>query len=158
MCRVDNSWAVIYFQHLLPTELASFFYPCEVTRKISLALVNLQKSRKHNLTKNEVGWLVWLCGPWILKSSDGISHFSGIFPLARGWTTFYQTVGAPNCPGLGRDPTASSILTPHNSCDLTPPMCGTQQNWNLVWQEFPMTTTLPPRTKPRPRGLELILG
>ena len=28
--------------------------------------------------------LVWLCGPWILRSSDGISHFSGIFPLAQG--------------------------------------------------------------------------
>ena len=27
---------------------------------------------------------------------------------------------------------ASSILTPHNSCDLTPPILGTQQNWNLV--------------------------
>ena len=23
-------------------------------------------------------------GPWILRSSDGISHFSGIFPLAQG--------------------------------------------------------------------------
>ena len=34
--------------------------------------------------------------------------------------------------GIGRDPTASSILTPHNSCDLTPPMRGTQQNWSLV--------------------------
>ena len=34
--------------------------------------------------------------------------------------------------GIGRDPTASSILTPHNSCDLTPPMRGTQQSWNLV--------------------------
>ena len=34
--------------------------------------------------------------------------------------------------GIGRDPTASSILTPHNSCDLTPPMRGTQQIWNLV--------------------------
>ena len=28
--------------------------------------------------------LVWLCRPWILRSSDGISHFSGIFPLAQG--------------------------------------------------------------------------
>ena len=28
--------------------------------------------------------LVWLCEPWILRSSDGISHFSGIFPLAQG--------------------------------------------------------------------------
>ena len=33
----------------------------------------------------------------------------------------------------GRDPMASSILTPHKSCDLTPPlMFRTQQNWNLV--------------------------
>ena len=34
--------------------------------------------------------------------------------------------------GKGRDPMASSILTLHNSCDLTPPMWGTQQNWNRV--------------------------
>ena len=31
--------------------------------------------------------------------------------------------------GMGREPTAISILTPHNSCDLTPPMYGTQQIW-----------------------------
>ena len=30
-----------------------------------------------------------------------------------------------------------SILTPDYSCDLTPPICGTQQNWNSVWQEGP---------------------
>ena len=29
---------------------------------------------------------------------------------------------------------ASSILTPHKSCNLIPPMRGTRQNWNLVWQ------------------------
>ena len=28
--------------------------------------------------------LFGLCGPWILRSNDGISHFSGIFPLAQG--------------------------------------------------------------------------
>ena len=37
-------------------------------------------------------------------------------------------------PGKGRDPIASSILTPHKSCNLIPPMRGTQQNWNLVCQ------------------------
>ena len=64
---------------------------------------------------------------------DGISHFSGIFPLAQGGLNpFNQTVGAPDCLGLGRDPMASSGLTPYNSCDLTPPMRGTQQIWNLV--------------------------
>ena len=29
-------------------------------------------------------WLVWLCWPWIMRSNYGISHFSGIFPLAQG--------------------------------------------------------------------------
>ena len=28
--------------------------------------------------------LFGLCWPWILRSNDGISHFSGIFPLAQG--------------------------------------------------------------------------
>ena len=50
------------------------------------------------------------------------------------------------------DPTASSILTPHNSCDLTPPMCGTQQNWNSVWQEGPLDNYTAPRTNPHPQG------
>ena len=77
----------------------------------------------------------------------------------EGWTPFYQTVGAPDFLGLGRDPTASSILTPHNSCDLTPPMRGTQQNRSLVWQEGPYDNHTAPRTNPHPqRGLELILG
>ena len=43
---------------------------------------NLQIWRKIISFKVWFG-LVWLCGPWILRSSDGISHFSGIFPLAQ---------------------------------------------------------------------------
>ena len=39
---------------------------------------------------------------------------------------------------------ASSILTQHNDCDLTPLMCGTWQNWSLVWKVDLMTTILPP--------------
>ena len=65
----------------------------------------------------------------------------------------------PDNMGIGRDPMASSILTPHKSCDLTPPMRGTQQIWNLVWQEGPYDNHTAPRTNPHPqRGLELILG
>ena len=45
-----------------------------------LSVLGLEK-----ISKNLVWFgLVWLCGPWILRSSDGISHFSGIFPLAQG--------------------------------------------------------------------------
>ena len=44
----------------------------------------------------------------------------------------------------GREPLASSILTTHKSCNLIPPMGGTRQNWNLVWQGSFLTTTPPP--------------
>ena len=61
--------------------------------------------------------------------------------------------------GNGRDPTANSILTPHNNCDLRPPMCETQQNWNSIWLEGPYDNHTYPRTNPHPRGgSELMLG
>ena len=51
----------------------------------------------------------------------------------RGWRVCYTPSSSPpKREGIGRDPTASLILTPQNSCDLTPPMRGTQQNWNLI--------------------------
>ena len=65
------------------------------------------------------------CGSWTLRSRNKC-------PLWDSAQTFNKAVGAPDCLGKGRDPTASSILTPHKSCDLRPPMRGTQQNWNLV--------------------------
>ena len=56
-----------------------------------------------------------------------VSHFWDLAAHPRGMHPFN-----PVMLGIGRDPTASSILTPHNSCDLTPPMRGTQQNRSLV--------------------------
>ena len=60
----------------------------------------------------------------------------------RGLHPFNQTVGAP--AWQGRDPMASSILTPHNSCDSISQMCRNQRQCS---QDH---STLP-------RGLELIL-
>ena len=62
--------------------------------------------------------------------------------------------------GMGRETMAISILTQHNSCDLTPPMCETQQNWNLAWQEGPYDSYLHrPQEQTAPlEGLESILG
>ena len=57
----------------------------------------------------------------------GYPIFQGFSPLAQvGLNPFNQAVGAPGYLGLGRDPTASTILTPHNGRDLTPPMRGIQ--------------------------------
>ena len=54
---------------------------------------------------------------------------------------------------------ASSILTPHKSCNLIPPMNGTRQNWNLVCKWGPYDNHTQPRTNPRPQGgLVLIQG
>ena len=85
-----------------------------------------------------------------------VSHFWDLAAHPRGMHPFN-----PVMLGIGRDPTASSILTPHNSCDLTPPMRGTQQIWNLVWQEGPYDNHTTPRTNPQtPRefGVDPRLG
>ena len=106
-----------------------------------------------------LGWF-GCASPGFWDPVMGYPIFQGVSALVQeGWTPFNQEVGVTDCLGLGRDPTASWILTPHNSCDLTPPMRGTQQNWNLVWQEGPYDNHTAPRTNPHPqRGLELILG
>ena len=50
---------------------------------------------------------------------------------------------------------ASSILTPHISCDLTLPMRGTQQNWNLVSQKVSYDNYTAPRTNLHPQGFRI---
>ena len=52
-------------------------------------------------------------------SSPRVGVIKPFFPPPKRW-------------GMGRDPLASLILTLHYSRDLTPPMRGTKQNWNLV--------------------------
>ena len=83
---------------------------------------------------------------WALDSEIQlwVGPYCGVQPLAQGVGVFVtpllphlrREAGEPvrrsQREGIGRDPTASSILTPHNSCDLTPPMRGTQQIWNSV--------------------------
>ena len=84
--------------------------------------------------------LVWFgcVGPGFWDPVMGYPIFQGFFLYSKGgWTPFNQAVGAPDYLGLWRNPTASSILTPYNSCDLIPPMRGTQQYWNFVWREGP---------------------
>ena len=43
-------------------------------------------------------------------------------------------INNPSSPkaGMGMDPTVSLILTPHRSCDLTPPMHGTELEFGLT--------------------------
>ena len=45
---------------------------------------------------------------------------------------------------------AISILTPHNSCDLTPLICRTEQSWNSISQESPYDNYTAPRTMLNP--------
>ena len=99
-------------------------------------------------------WLVLVVRMVRTEPYMQVSHFWDLAAHPRGMHPFN-----PVMLGIGRDPTASSILTPHNSCDLTPPMRGTQQNWSLVWQEGPYDNHTAPRTNPHPQGgLELIIG
>ena len=81
------------------------------------------------------GWILFVClFDWALDSEIQlwVGPCCGVQPLAQGLALLTPFFPPPKRWGMGRDPTASSILTPHNSCDLTPPMRGTQQIWNLV--------------------------
>ena len=55
-------------------------FGCNVCSQITVAHVTLPKAVLSTVIIFAVFWfgLVWLCWPWILRSSNGISHFSGI--------------------------------------------------------------------------------
>ena len=65
-------------------------------------------------------------------------------PLNGDLTPFYQAVGTPDCLGQMRDPTVSSILTPHQlGCNVS-----TTDACNLAELEFGLTEILMPTRLP----------
>ena len=73
--------------------------------KVSTSFLNMMLTAKGSPRFG----LVWFWWTLSIKRKVGIPR--GIFPHIQ---------------------TASSILTPHKSCNLIPPMCETWQNWNSV--------------------------
>jgi len=78
----------------------------------------------------------------------GIPFFRGLASTHRGLNPLLPV----SLEFQGRDPMASSILTPYNGCDLTPLRCRTWQNWSLVWKGDLLTTTLPHDQPESPGG------
>ena len=106
--------------------------------------------------------LVWFgcAGPRFWDPVMGLPIFQGYRPLAQGGLNpLQQGSWSSKLPGIREGSYGQFNPNTTNSCDLTPLMCGTKQNWNSVWQEGPYDNHNAPRTKLYlQRGLELILG
>ena len=81
--------------------LFSQFHKVALSKKCHIKLTATEKrctplDHKHYESGCMFCWGVfwfWLGRPWIQKSSDGMSHFSGIFPVAQGGFNTLQLEG-----------------------------------------------------------------